>query len=173
VSLHDDLALARSGAAQDAAALAEIVRRHQTGVRTFLRRLCGNAARADDLAQDVFLTAFDRLASYRGDASLAAWLCGIAYRKFRSDQRSAARQRMRELAVRPETVAEGAAEARLDIQMAFAGLPVDQRAAAALCLLADMPHAEAATALQIPLGTLKSRVAAAKKTLSETLKAYR
>ena len=149
------------------------MRRHQAGVRVFLRRLCGDAARADDLAQEAFLAAFDRLASYRAEASLAAWLCGIAYRKFISDQRSAKRRRARELAIELCAAAPNNSDAALDIQAAFAALPTDQRAAAALCLLADLTHAEAAVALSIPLGTLKSRVAAAKKTLSEVLKVYR
>lgn len=169
---QDDISLARAGAAHDDAALAAIVRRHQAGVRTFLRRLCGDAAWADDLAQETFLAAFDRLATYRGESTLASWLCGIAYRRFTNDRRSHARRAAREQVI--ETAGVSAlTDVQLDIKAAFDALPTEQRAAAALCLLAEFSHAEAALALGVPLGTLKSRVAAAKQSLSDALRSYR
>jgi len=51
-----------------------------------------------------------------------------------------------------------AAEDRLALEKAMAELPADQRACVALCLAADFSHAEAAEALDLPLGTVKSHV---------------
>jgi RNA polymerase sigma-70 factor, ECF subfamily len=59
-------------------AFAECVRQHQGLVRAYLSRHIRSAEAADDLAQETFLTAFRRLSSYQGRASLAGWLVGIA-----------------------------------------------------------------------------------------------
>src|SRR5689334_14344277 len=87
----DDTALvARVLASDDRHAFATLVRRHQSTVRGLLRRLtCGDAARADDLAQETFLRAYRGLASLRGSAKLSSWLLSIAYRTFLDDARAA------------------------------------------------------------------------------------
>lgn len=176
---RSDPDLAAEGARGNAAALAEILRRHQGAVRGFLRRACGDPALADDLAQEAFLTAFARLGTFRGEASLRAWLCGIAFHKLREQGRSAGRRRRREavaVAVSAEAAADdpcGRAERRLDVEAAFHSLSLDQKAVAALCLASDWSHSEAAAALGIPLGTLKSRLASAKAVLVRSLEAYR
>jgi RNA polymerase sigma-70 factor (ECF subfamily) len=175
VSDSGDLELAQQATRGNTAALSEIVQRHHAAVRTFLTHLSGQTARGDDLAQETFLTAIAQLRTYRGDAAMRTWLCGIAYRKHLADLRSTTRRRAREQHVAAESGAPATPqpEMRMDIREAFAALPLDQRAAAALCLASDMSHTVAAIALDIPLGTLKSRVAAAKQTLSKALEAYR
>lgn len=145
-------------------------------MRTFLRRVEGDSAEADDLAQETFLTAFARLAAFKGESSLKVWICGIAYHKARTARRGLLRRRVRELhsqTADPHVDPRGHSETRLDIQAAFLRLTVEQRAAAALCLTSDMSHSEAAAALGLPLGTLKSRVASARKVLMAELEAYR
>lgn len=168
------VAAARDGSAT---ALAEILRRHQSAVRGFLRRLCRDPDLADDLAQDAFLTAFARLDAFRGEASLRAWLCGIAWHKLRESRRAEWRRARRETgAALADAAADdprGRAERRLDVEAAFQSLTLDQRAVAALCLASDWPRSEAAAALGIPLGTLKSRLASAKQVLIKSLEAYR
>src|SRR5258708_3707712 len=52
-----------------------IVIRHQQAVRSFLRRLCGNAAEADDLAQETFVAAWTGLWRFKGGSSLRSWVC--------------------------------------------------------------------------------------------------
>lgn len=157
-------------------ALAEIVRRHQSALRGFLRRICFSNDEADDLSQETFLTAFTCLATFRGEASFRSWLCGIGYRKYRTSRRSAARRSAREIESAPSTplIVDGNAPERLmDVQTAFRSLGPELRAAAALCLASDMSHSEAALALGIPLGTLKSRVASARRILVRALEDYR
>src|ERR1700752_152429 len=80
--------LVRDAVSGDAAAFGALVREHQSKVRGFLRRLTpGDAALADDLAQEAFLEAWRKIAQYRGDGSFSGWLCGIAWSRFLMDRR--------------------------------------------------------------------------------------
>ena len=62
----------------------ELVRQHQGWVRAYLRTRIRDWAAAEDLAQDVFVTAYRRIQSYRGEASFEAWLRGIALNHLRN-----------------------------------------------------------------------------------------
>lgn len=157
-------------------ALREIIRRHQQVVRQFLRRLSNDSATADDLAQEVFLAGFSGLDAFRGEASLRSWLCGIAYRKYHAELRSAGRRANRENRAYRESAQASLPlplSTILDVRTAVAALPLEQRAVVVLCLGSDLSHSEAAAALGIPLGTVKSRLASAKRTLALHLKDYR
>ena len=142
-------------------AFARLVQTHQQALRGFLRRACGNSDEADDLAQETFLSAWERLDQFRGEASLRSWLCGIAYKKMLAQRRSRLRARARDHAYFEETphaTPPGDLLANVALAKAMAGLGPDQRACVALCLGAGYSHAEAATALAMPLGTVKSHV---------------
>ncbi|HEY6965214.1 MAG TPA: sigma-70 family RNA polymerase sigma factor, partial [Erythrobacter sp.] len=79
----DQALVARALLADDARAFEQLVRRHQGMVRAQLRRLLhGDAARADDLAQETFLLAWRKLHQFRGEARFATWLYRIAYSCF-------------------------------------------------------------------------------------------
>jgi RNA polymerase sigma factor (sigma-70 family) len=148
-----------------------LVEAHQQAVRAFLRRLCGDPAEADDLAQEVFIAAWTSLDSFRRDADFRLWLYGIAYRKFRASRRAAGRRRKREAFVAEiaETVATPDADARLDLQKAMMALSEPQRAAVALCLAAGVSHGAAAALLALPLGTVKAHVERGRATLLSML----
>ena len=168
-----DEALVAAAKAGSPEAFSRLVERHQQAVRGFLRRACGDAALADDLAQESFLAAWIQISRFDGRSTFRSWLCGIAYRKRLGDRRSTLRGMRRDadwaeaqsLAVRQNA----ASEDRLALQGALSGLPLDQRAAVALCLAADFSHAEAAAALDLPLGTVKSHVARGRAKLLESL----
>jgi RNA polymerase sigma factor (sigma-70 family) len=127
-------------------------------VRSFLRRALDDPADAEDIAQEAFVTAWSSLWRYRGRASFRSWLCAIAWRKALSFRRSRGRERARIERLETDAPPQGSPDARLDLERALRGLPGDQRAAVALCLGADFSHAEAADALGLPLGTIKSHV---------------
>jgi RNA polymerase sigma-70 factor (ECF subfamily) len=140
---------------------ARLMQAHQQGVRGFLRRACGNADEADDLAQETFLSAWERLGQFRGESSLRSWLCGIAYKKMLASRRSSSRARAREhkyFEESDQTASPGDLSMNAPLREALAALPVDQRACVALCLAGGYSHAEAAEALEMPLGTVKSHV---------------
>jgi len=155
-----DEALVADAQAGSAAAFSRLVEHHQQGLRAFLRRACGDWALADDLAQETFLTAWSRLGALKAGASVRAWLCGIGYRKHLTALRSGLRQRSRESRYHAERPPPAAAmsDERLAIEDAMADLPPAERACVALCLAADFSHSEAAEALDLPLGTVKSHV---------------
>lgn len=166
-----DNELVEDAKAGSTAAFARLVERHQAPLRAFLRRTCGNWAQADDLAQETFLAAWSGIGKLQAGSSVRAWLCGIGYNKHLSAIRSAGRNRVREAgydADRP-TTAEPMSDERLALEAALSGLPADQRACVALCLAADFSHAEAAEALGLPLGTVKSHVTRGRARLLEVL----
>jgi RNA polymerase sigma-70 factor (ECF subfamily) len=138
-----------------------LIDRHQQAVRAFLRRLLADVSEADDVAQETFMVAWTRPATYRGDASVRSWLCAIAWRKAKDAQRVWFRRRARDTRWAGDVAHTAAAPSPESavVSRALAALPVEQRAAIVLCLLLDFSHAEAADILGAPLGTVKSHVA--------------
>ncbi|MGZ3375548.1 MAG: RNA polymerase sigma factor [Phenylobacterium sp.] len=162
------VAAAQSGSTE---AFSRLVERHQQALRAFLRRACGDWATADDLAQETFLAAWARIGRLKTGASVRAWLCGIGYNKHLTSIRSASRERARATRYeegRDETI-DAAPEDKLALEKAMADLPPEQRACVALCLAADFSHAEAAEALDMPLGTVKSHVSRGRARLCQAL----
>src|SRR5215470_10506394 len=106
-----------------------LVDRHQQAVRQFLRRLLGNDADADDMAQETFLAAWTHARSFRDDGDVRSWLSGIAWRKARSAQRSWFRRSARDTAHHALStgVAGGGAliEDRLAVRAALLALPLE------------------------------------------------
>jgi len=160
-------------ARDDRGAFALLVRRHQSMVRSVLRRLAkGDHGLADDLAQETFLLAWRNLASFRHDARFSTWLYRIAFNAWLSEAR-----KRREVLL--DDAGEGPAPEpadpkqpdplRLDLERAVAGLPDGERAAIAACYYADLTHEEAAQALGIPLGTVKTHILRAKARLRARL----
>jgi RNA polymerase sigma factor (sigma-70 family) len=166
-----DEALAAQARAGSAGAFAAIVARHQGAVRGFLRRACGNWADADDLAQETFVAAWTHMRMFEGRSSLRSWLCGIAYKKCLGNARARGRAMVRD-ATFLETNASGetiAPDELMDLAKAMKDLSIDQRAAVALCLAQGFSHGEAADALGLPLGTIKSHVQRGRQKLLEAL----
>jgi RNA polymerase sigma factor (sigma-70 family) len=162
--------VARVLADDDRQAFGELVRRHQADVRTLLRRLCaGDSARADDLAQESFLRAYRKLATYRGDANLSTWLYRLAWNLYATDARQRPAPETARAEERAATPMADRADARHDLTRALASLREEERAALALTYGQDLSHEEAAQILGWPLGTLKSHVARGKERLRELL----
>lgn len=156
-----DAGLVRAARAGSDSAFARLVERHQGPVRAFLRRLLGrNWDEADDLAQDVFVAAWGSMGRLRDPAEVRSWLFGIAWRKAQDRMRSGLRSQARDRLWLDETApSDGISEEdRLALAAAMAELPTDQRACVALCLADGWSHSEAAEALGLPLGTVKSHV---------------
>ena len=87
----DEELVARTIATNDRKAYGLLVRRHQGRVRSWLRQLTGDGARADDLAQDTFIQARDKLTTFTGKGKFSSWLLTIAYRQFLQELRDAKR----------------------------------------------------------------------------------
>jgi RNA polymerase sigma factor (sigma-70 family) len=171
IDAPSDAELAHAAGSGSQEAFSRLVDRHQSGVRAFLRRTCARRDDADDLAQETFLTAWSTLGRYRGDASFRAWLCAIAYRKRLGFERSRTRSARRDaqyLETTPMTLTP-TLDDRLTVERVMQTLPLEQRAAVALCLAGDFSHQEAADALGSPLGTVKSHVTRGRARLLEAM----
>jgi RNA polymerase sigma-70 factor (ECF subfamily) len=152
--LHD-LELTALAATGDRRAFGELVRRHNAGVRGVLMRMGADPATADDVAQDAFITAFARIAEFRGEGAFAGWVKRIAARQYLKRFR----RRLPEAEAAAEASGgEGETASRLDLDQALAGLPEAERICVTLCYGAGFSHSEAAQTLDIPLGTVKSHV---------------
>ncbi|HEY9027053.1 MAG TPA: sigma-70 family RNA polymerase sigma factor [Burkholderiaceae bacterium] len=171
----DWLARARAG---DRRAFGRLVGAHQSRVRLQLRRLArGDAALADDLAQETFVQAWLHLHEFRGDARLATWLHRIALTRFlQHARRPALPVEWRDEADidAPDTAHDARPVEGLgrDVERALQSLSEIQRLAVVHCFHLDLSHAEAAQVLGLPLGTLKSHLDRAKTRLRELLQAW-
>ena len=164
------VALARRG---DMRAFGQLVDAHQSAVRAFLRRLVGVHADADDIAQEAFARTWEVLDRYDGSSRLRTFVCGVAFQYWRRARRTQSRRQAREDAYAEladtETEPSARAAARLALRRAMDNLPEDQRAVLALCLGQEFTHAEAAEALGLPLGTVKSHVTRGRARLQAAL----
>jgi len=144
----------------DVAAFGLLVRSHQSRLRGFLLRLTkGNAALADDLAQETFLEAFKKIAQY-AEGNFFGWLCAIAWSRFLMEARKRKLENLDDLPEIADDVPEPetASLIRHDLESAMAELHPMQCAALTLCFALGLSNEEAAAALNLPLGTLKSHV---------------
>jgi RNA polymerase sigma-70 factor (ECF subfamily) len=159
-SAHD-LDLVGQSVAGDRDAFGELVRRHGAGVRALLRRMGADGALADDLAQDAFLAAFEQVADFRGEGPFPAWVKRIAARLYVKRWRRDARMELLDddvLPADPQGPGEGGANDRIDLDDALKALSAAERVCVSLCYGVGLSHAEAASALDAPLGTVKSHV---------------
>jgi len=155
-----DVELCALAATGERRAFGELVRRHGSSVRGVLRRMGAQASEADDVAQDAFLTAFERIAEFRGEGTFAAWVKKIAARLYlRRLQRDRKLGALTAEAVEDEAdTHHGDADAAIDLEEALKVLSAVERLCVTMCFGAGLSHSEAAEALNLPLGTVKSHV---------------
>jgi RNA polymerase sigma-70 factor (ECF subfamily) len=151
---------------------------HLDGAYSFARWLAGSAAEADDLLQDAILRAFRAFDAYRGEDA-KAWLFAIVRNCHRSALRAGLRrpqaplpedggaEALIEPAPGPEEQALLADERRL-LDRIVSGLPEEQREILILREIEDMAYREIAQVLELPIGTVMSRLARARAALRET-----
>ena len=154
----------------DQQAFTLLVERHQGAIRNYLRRLmAGDSAAADDLAQETFLAAFQKISSWRGTAKFGTWLHTIAYRKFLDYKRKHQRQVI--MAEVPDAGQDNrqAMEDEIMAQRLMDLLNPEDRAVLTLAYAVGMSHAEIATVVDQPLGSVKARIHRAKLKLNKWL----
>jgi RNA polymerase sigma-70 factor, ECF subfamily len=166
----DDL-LVRRFLDGDPSAFTTLVQRHETRVYNLCLRMLGNPEDALDAAQETFVTALRKLGQFRGDAAFTTWLHRVAVNACYDEMR---RQRRRPMlhsiphddgdgdrAPEPGPPVRDHAEAvagALDAGAALAQVPEDFRTALVLADVQDLPYEEIARILDVPVGTVKSRV---------------
>ncbi len=176
--LSDDDCIARAQRG-DASAFAELVRRFQDRVFRFLLRLTRTREDAQDLTQETFMHAYEALPKWRPDALFSTWLLRIArnlaYDMLRRSQRvdfvtlePEQEARLVGTAPTPEAALHDVQQLRL-LDAALSRLPTEQREVLLLREIEQLSYDEIAQVLDVPLGTIKSRIARARLALAETM----
>lgn len=158
---EDNQLVARVVSAQDTRAFGELVRRHQSQVRNFLRRLSGDVTLADDLSQDCFMHAWDKLQTFSGRGSFIGWLLKVAYTTFLQSKRKSKRYaeileevgHVTEIEDRHHSVQ---ADEVSDLDKLLAVLTEEERAIMVMSYACGLSHREISEATNMPVGTVKS-----------------
>jgi RNA polymerase sigma-70 factor (ECF subfamily) len=157
-SQPDDL-LVRRAANGDDGAFTELVRRHERRVFAVAMRMLGREEDALDATQDALITVYRKVGQFRGESAFTTWLHRITINACYDILRKQARQPMLEREQGPPVEDHAAAVAGgIDAAQALQEVPEDFRAVLILADVHDLPYEEIAEILEIPIGTVKSRV---------------
>jgi RNA polymerase sigma-70 factor (ECF subfamily) len=142
-------------------------------LRRFARTLARNPHDADDIVQIAIERALARSDQLRPGAPVASWLFGIVRNAWIDETRARGRQSRifapEELGANVSNAAAGADDAMLAVQDAVARLPDEQRVAVGLVLVEGLSYKEAAEIMDVPIGTLTSRLARGREALQAML----
>jgi RNA polymerase sigma-70 factor (ECF subfamily) len=161
-----DLELTGRIRAGDSSAFEELYKQHATRLYNLAYRMAGSRTDADDLLQEIFLIAYRKLASFRGESALGTWLYRLAMnhcldvlrsRQARMGQHTDSLDEEDAAPVASPAPALGAVS-RIDLERAIGQLPRACRAAFLLHDVEGFGHNEVATILGISEGTSKSQV---------------
>ena len=164
----------RRAQAGDSEAFAGLYRTHVGRVYALCLRLEADAARAEELTQDVFVRAWERLASYRGDSAFGTWLHRLAVNVVLGDRRSAWRRSKRVFGTDDPGVYERGTEGApaglaMDLDRAIAALPPGARTIFVLHDVEGYRHDEIAAMTGLAEGTSKTQLFRARRLLREAL----
>jgi RNA polymerase sigma factor (sigma-70 family) len=163
------IALACAG---DGRAFAEIVARRQGRVRKLMYHLCRSPSLGDDLAQQVFMTAWRSMKQLRSAAAFDGWLKRIMVTTWLEYLRRQKIVYASELDAEQVGSYRETTDERLDLDAALALLPPDVRLCVVLAYSDGLSHPEIAELTRLPLGTVKSHIARGAARLRQSLAAY-
>ena len=187
----DDAALAASCRQGDMRAFGALVAKYQDRIYNMIFRMCGNAADAEELAQETFLRALERIEQFRGNSLFYTWLFRVAANLTISHLRRGGRVRFQSLtgpAELEESQAHGltaemacrrepgpddramSAETKRRVLLALEELEDEARLIVVLRDIEDMDYNRIADLLDVPIGTVKSRLHRARCSLKDKLK---
>ncbi len=156
-----------------------LVQRHGTRVYNLCLRILGDPDEAADVSQDTFLAALRKLSTFRGDSAFTTWLHRVTvnacYDSLRRKRRRPLLQIVRdEDDERPETSLPAPDHAddvvfSVDVARALLEVPEEFRVVLVLADVQDLPYDEIARVLEIPVGTVKSRVFRGRAALGKAL----
>ena len=173
IESDDDQLMARTKAG-DQAAFVELVRKYQVPLLNFFLRMGAHSDEAEDLAQETFL----RLYAYRGKYTPVAKFVSFLYVLARHARADLLRRSKRSTEVGTESLDESAdparphvasADVRMDVRSALARLSEKLRAVVVLGVYQGLEYRDVAKILEIPVGTVKSRMHLAMRQLKEDL----
>lgn len=180
-----DAALMAAVKAGDRHAFGDLVERFKDPLVNYLNRLCGCRQRAEDVAQEAFLTLYQRADDYEERGQLKAWLYRVATNRLRSEERRERRWRVLQPLLagsanghgrpQPPPASHRAEERELQrrLAQALAALPLRFREPLVLYEIEGWPYADIARQVGCREGTVKSRIHRGKQRLRESLAPYR
>lgn len=143
----------------DRNAFSDLVLRHQSVIRQFLRRVSGgDHALADDIAQETFWLAYQKLHTYKSLGSFPAWLHTLAWRLFLKQLPKIETVTFDEDYMAPVSNPAGAADADMAAEKLMRQLTLPERVVITLTYAAGMSHQEVVAITGLPLGTVKSHI---------------
>jgi RNA polymerase sigma-70 factor (ECF subfamily) len=176
VSERSDEALLTAHLRGDPRAFGELVARHERRIYGLCLRLLGNREDAEDATQEAFLAALRKASSFRRAAAFSTWLYRIAVNAATDQARRRGRARLAALdpedaglAVAPGSELGEVVASAVAVQTALTQVPEEFRVAVVLCDLYRVPYADAAQILEVPVGTVKSRVFRGRLALADLL----
>ena len=165
----------RRAQAGDVDAFELLYREHAGRIYALCLRLkAGDTTDATELMQDVFIKAWRRLATFRGDSAFSSWLHRLAVNTMLENARSDGRRTARVLTMDDTSLLAGAArssgiELKMDMENAIASLPKGARLAFVLHDVEGYRHQEIAEQLSVSVGTIKAQLHRARRLLRERL----
>lgn len=167
-----DLRDARLASEGDTRAFERLYRKHVPRVHGLARRMVGHEE-ADELTQDVFVRAWERLETFRGEAAFGTWIHRVAINVMLARQEVRKRERGRfeddDAQVEAAAVPPREAESRLDVEAALRNLPEGARRVFVLHDMEGYKHHEIAEMLDITVGTSKSQLHRARMLMRDQL----
>lgn len=165
MSQADELLVARVVTLRDQQAFTMLVERYQSKVRNYLRQLTRDPSLADDLAQETFIRAWDKMDTISSGNRFSAWLMKIAHNMFLQSYRKAKRygRLMEELeqdtdVMTPIENSPVSGEGSLDMPKYLSILNEEERSVMLLYFVNDLTHSEISEVSGLPLGTVKSHI---------------
>lgn len=169
----EDHELVRRTAHGDFVAFEQLIRRHQHSVINLAFRFLGDAAEAEDVAQEAFIRVFENAGKYREQAAFKTWLFTIVKRRCIDRSRKRRPELLDDSTGVPDTYLLDRQMERNEIsqqvQDALASLPESQRIALVLQHFEDMSYAEVAATMGVSVSSVESLLVRAKRTLRKRL----
>lgn len=170
-----DADLVRAAQRGDTSAFGELYQLHASRVYALCLRMCANPAKAEDLTQEAFVRAWQKLSSFRRKSSFSTWLHRLTVNLVLADLRSRGRWESRLTAIDslPERGDGGAAarpETSLDLERAIAQLPPQARLVFILHDIEGYKHQEIASLCGLAVGTSKAHLHRARQQLRKALR---
>jgi len=168
-----DATLAMAARAGDRSALERLLQSHADRIHAVCRRIVGNPEDALDATQEAMIAVARGISRFDGSARISTWIYRVATNAALDELR---RRKRRPVPAEPEITSDprgdgtGAVDARLDLDAALGAIPEDFRVAVVLRDLCDLDYGEIAEALNVPIGTVRSRIARGRAALEAQLR---
>ena len=170
---HRDADVVEAAQAGDAVAFEMLVRQHADAVYGHALRFFADPQAAEDAVQEVFLKVYRSLGTFQGDSAFPTWLYrvtrNVCLDMFRSGKRQPIPIDPVDIPERTRGDIADPVVAAAALEEAVAALPPEERDAFNAISLFDLDYRQAAEALEAPIGTVKSRVFRARRTLATML----